>query len=507
MLSAHKANALLLSLGVLCLGLLAIILVLHRRTQLQPRELLDIALADPGVRQAVVDALVENGSGLYDSHPDPEVAYILQPKLPGERFFATSIKTNELGMRERSYAMPKPDKTVRVVLLGDSYVVGMGVEQDERCGVYLEQYLKEHARNDDLAIECLHIGVPSWNILAECSYLRRQLADLRPDLVVHVIVPNDLDDIAGITGFGRRAKFSPQHRDRASCIVSREYPRYLGFSQQNCLLYGLDHESRQRYAEARNAISNLAQELARSGCTYLLILNWMKLLPIGWDQFSPAVAESQIVMLPFLLTADKTYYVSQFDRHWNPQAHALVAKMLYHLIRERDLLPGLSLEAWSPAEEAAQFLQSQSRREIEEGRQNEELHHPDLPTEVVLTDLTEKMARSILGGIPDMKQLTLVGPYASFVLGRGEERRLLVEGTFLPDQSLQGAAVKIFCEEVLMKTLTVEPGAAFRIDEPIPEPLVEHPYLNVRLVTDDYVYLSQDLRSTVSLRIYRLAIH
>jgi hypothetical protein len=506
MLSPQNANKYLLSLSVICAGLLAIIVVLYARTKVQPHELLDVALENPEVRQAVIEALVGGGAGLIDSHADPDVAYTLQPDIPSKRWYNTGIRTNELGMRERPYTIPKPENMIRVVLLGDSYVVGLGVAEDERCGVFLEEYLQENSQVGDVSIECLHIGAPSWNILAECAYLRRQLADLSPDLVVHVVVPNDLDDIAGVRGFGRRARFSPHHRDRAASMISREYPRFLGFHSLNPLLNCLDYESRQRYAEAGDAMADLVEDLHRIDCPYLLLLNWMKFQSIGLEQFSRVVDDSSIVMLPYLLATDPAYYVARNDRHWNPNSHRLIAQMLYHLIQNRGLLPALSLPRWVPAEKAARFLQDEARREVVEAGEGRELYPPDLASAITFTELSEETARAIYGGFPALRRPSLVGPYASIILARGEGLHLRVEGEYLPNRSLCDATVEIYCEDVPVKTLTIVPGQPFSVEEAIPAQLLERPYLNIRLLTDDYVYLTEDFQKTVSLEVHRISI-
>ena len=69
---------------------------------------------------------------------------------------------------------------MRVVLLGDSYVYGNKVMADERLGVHLESFLNDRKAAGDVEVECLHIGIPSWNILSECAYIRRTITDYEP---------------------------------------------------------------------------------------------------------------------------------------------------------------------------------------------------------------------------------------------------------------------------------------------------------------------------------------
>src|SRR5260221_544201 len=83
------------------------------------------------------------------------------------------VDSNELGLRERSFELQKPDGVTRVVILGDSFVMGYGVAADERVGTFLERLLRDHAHGAPGPIECLHFGVSTWNVVAECAFLRR----------------------------------------------------------------------------------------------------------------------------------------------------------------------------------------------------------------------------------------------------------------------------------------------------------------------------------------------
>ena len=69
----------------------------------------------------------------------------------------------------------------RVVLLGDSFVFGYKTDQEDRLGVFLRRYLRERASDTAAEVECLHVAISSWNVQAECAYVRRQLGALRPE--------------------------------------------------------------------------------------------------------------------------------------------------------------------------------------------------------------------------------------------------------------------------------------------------------------------------------------
>src|SRR5574342_587252 len=68
--------------------------------------------------------LVSSAGGIWDSHPDPDVGRVLMAGLGGRRDEGVAIRSNRMGLREAAYQLPKPDRVVRVVLLGDSMIFG-----------------------------------------------------------------------------------------------------------------------------------------------------------------------------------------------------------------------------------------------------------------------------------------------------------------------------------------------------------------------------------------------
>ena len=196
-------------------------------------------------------------------------------------FRGVPITSNEYGMREESYAIQKPAGTTRVVFVGDSFVFGYRAAAEDRLGVFLRNFLVQRGNSEE--IECLHLAASSWNILAGSSYVRRQLHLLRPDLVVHVVVANDLDDAKGARGFGALGAYSPQVRERAGGLVSQLSPPGLWPQRlQTYLMFGLDHESRERYSDAATEISTLAAAVEAQGGRYLMLA--------GWESFNPMVS-------------------------------------------------------------------------------------------------------------------------------------------------------------------------------------------------------------------------
>lgn len=498
MLSRERANAMLLSAVILCVGLAAILVYVWTRS-VDPGAILDMALADPEIKREVVSELVNMSYGVYDSHPDPDVGRVFQPNIDKQQGSLGTVTTNEAGFRERPFVLPKPQGTVRVVVLGDSYVYGNMVAADERMGVYLERFLQERAGGGEAPIECLHIGIPSWNILSECAYMRRRITDFQPDLVVQIVVPNDLDDLAGVRGFGVLSTFNPRYPQYGSSLISRTPGAMSGIrSQDQYLLDGLDHESRSRYRESRMAIMELAELVESMGGRYVLMLNWMAKLDAGRRLLAVGLSDEQLLPLPFSLFLDESLKIAKNNGHWNPAGHRRIALDLYSFIQRNRLLPGLSLSPWPEADEVSDALAADVRAQLDR----------DLPVRLPprssldFQDWTVGTVDQIYGGVLGV----MVAPRASLVLALGGGRKLRMEGQFVDSPALAEATVRVYVEDRELPAIVYKPGQPFVYEVDLPPDLVSASCVNVRLETDDFIHGGHDGRFTLSLLIATVAI-
>ena len=485
------------------------LLAIHAYLALRPAQILPLAatLEDPEVRQQLIAQLVAEHQGLFDSHPDADVGRVHQPDLRDYESRGVMVSTNRYGMRERDYALPKPDGVVRIVLLGDSMVFGLGVAAEDRLGVHLEEWLEERAPGFEGRIECLHLGAASWNIQAEAGYLRRQLNDLRPDLVIHIVVPNDIEDSAGTRGFGGMANFSPQRRQRADVIISAGFPsRALGVDKLGLLRLGLDHEPRIRYRTAAEDIRRLAQAVERGGGRYRLLVSFRELLPIAGKQLARHLEPEWVVYLSPSV-ADPRYTLARGDAHWNRSGHALIGRLIYGLITRDGLLPRLRPPAWEEASAILENIAGDGRREAERDLTDDQVlaiyGSPRIAASLDFADLDSADARLIHGGIDRQGR---VSPYASLMLRNEGGRRLRIAAGTLRRPELEGARVRVFVDAEEAGAFALEAGKKLALSYQLPAAVADRRYLSVRFEADDYVYKGRGLRHCVVFRLHRIAV-
>jgi len=117
--------------------------------------------------------------------PNQRVRDLQKPALP----YVVTI--DSLGFRGAEFTRAKPVNQLRVVMLGDSYVYGDFVDDDQTFPVQLEERLRR-ACGDALVINA---GLGGTTIVDQAQMLQRTLP-LAPDVVVLVYVVDDIANLA-----------------------------------------------------------------------------------------------------------------------------------------------------------------------------------------------------------------------------------------------------------------------------------------------------------------------
>ena len=120
----------------------------------------------------------------------PGVIYELIPDLDVQ-YVGARVTTSASGFRRPAPAgVERPQRTLRIVGLGDSVMFGAGVGDDETYLAVLTRHLG--ARRTDLVWESVNTAVPGYNAAMEVAVLEAKGLAYQPDLVIIGFVGNDL---------------------------------------------------------------------------------------------------------------------------------------------------------------------------------------------------------------------------------------------------------------------------------------------------------------------------
>ena len=135
----------------------------------------------------------------------PTLHHVLIPNCSGvvkTRDYSYPFTTNSLGLKDKEIALEKPEGVFRVLVVGDSYVEGWGVAQEEGFVKVAERILNWQGKK----VEVINAGVSSYSPILELEYLRASGLVLEPDLVIMMVDPNDMHDEFFYGGWERHFK-------------------------------------------------------------------------------------------------------------------------------------------------------------------------------------------------------------------------------------------------------------------------------------------------------------
>ncbi|HET6598280.1 MAG TPA: GDSL-type esterase/lipase family protein [Anaerolineales bacterium] len=99
--------------------------------------------------------------------------------------FRTFVRINDKGLRDRSHSYERQNDTERILVLGDSFAWGYGVEEEERFSQLLEKLLDA---------EVINAGVSGYSTDQELLWYKNEGIKYETDLVIVVFAGNDIGD-------------------------------------------------------------------------------------------------------------------------------------------------------------------------------------------------------------------------------------------------------------------------------------------------------------------------
>ncbi|HEY3884132.1 MAG TPA: hypothetical protein VGL62_02900, partial [Vicinamibacterales bacterium] len=130
--------------------------------------------------------------------PDARVGYRLRPGAHAHYVtseFATDITVNAQGVRGERDIGPKPPNERRIVVLGDSLVLSVQVQEQQTFCALLERRLNE--TGGPIHYRVINAGVQGYGPVEELLFFGEVARAFSPDLVIDgIFVGNDAEDAA-----------------------------------------------------------------------------------------------------------------------------------------------------------------------------------------------------------------------------------------------------------------------------------------------------------------------
>ena len=284
---------------------------------------------------------------------DPDLAFELRPSF-STTYAGVAVRTNSLGFRGDEPPTKRPGVR-RIALVGDSYVFGSGVAEEETLGAVVARSLDEAG----VACDVLAFGVPGYTAKDIARLLETRVLQQEPDVVVYVNFGNDMEVVPKSTSIPPDAEIDvlADFRLRSALIeycvllVRRAGWRFgvhIGGEDRAALAASYRGAGGQRL---KAAITRMRTSCQEAGAQFVIAvyphLSYMPLSPLrAADELllaeAPELGVSAIDLLPaFGDEADLTHHwVTPFDSHPDARGHELAgARLAQELLRLGVLTP------------------------------------------------------------------------------------------------------------------------------------------------------------------------
>lgn len=145
---------------------------------------------------AIVELGLRNIGGVFHdrfTQPDPHRGWSLKPGFSGWMLTGRPlwVRINSDGMRDREHALAARPGTVRIAILGDSYMQGLTTSLEDTFGAYLERDLTRCPGSIGGGVEVLNFGVSGYGTAQELLTYRHHAAKYKPQVVLLAFYTNN----------------------------------------------------------------------------------------------------------------------------------------------------------------------------------------------------------------------------------------------------------------------------------------------------------------------------
>jgi lysophospholipase L1-like esterase len=287
------------------------------------------------------------------------VPFVLRPLTEATQSFGTdprgyfdpgatlTYRTNNLGFRGPDVEPKKPEGTLRLLGLGDSFTFGTGVRFEDTFLSQLQRMLDE--RREGRPVQVINMGVPSYSTYNEVSTLLAYVRTLTPDIVVICFFLNDNGDVPDIMDpinpkghpWYRASRFLDHliwrwERRKGSAALVASF--YKSFEDQS--------EGWNRTKDSFGALRTYSRQFDFQPVVMLFPVLWHLSDNYPFEQLHAKVCNYVdslgipcLDLLPKFAGHDgPELWVHPNNQHPNEKAHAIAAEALYHFLDDRHML-------------------------------------------------------------------------------------------------------------------------------------------------------------------------
>ena len=215
---------------------------------------------------------------------DPELGFALRPNAEGwwTKEGSAYVKINSRGLRDYEHTLEKPENTIRIAVLGDSFAEALQVPIEDTFWSIMRRQLQSAMSTRGKHVEVLNFGVSGFSTARELIMLRQRVWQYSPDLVVLLVTPeNDIRDNSQVlTVYSEALPYfvyrngSLELDDSLLKLRSAQYAfklqqsfagRALNWIRHRSRIVGLFYTARESYLSHRRQLSSYNASIGERG--------------------------------------------------------------------------------------------------------------------------------------------------------------------------------------------------------------------------------------------------
>jgi hypothetical protein len=266
--------------------------------------------------------------------------HVISPKSPQGTTYGKRVTRNSHGLRSRESIIPKPKETFRILVLGDSFTWGVGLDSEETIPFVMEANLQRKNPN----IEVVNAAIPADNTVRQLERFKDLIGlGYEPSLVLLVY---NINDIAFIPQLATHT----YDKDKVVPVFQIEKgPNWEMYSEKHGIR-GFIYWFEQRSKFIEFVVPRIGVLLRELGLLNSVEFSWVQKTLEGFQDNNPGWIESKRALrelndicsrhdIPFVV-AIYPMLVDGADRVKEKEVHKVIVRYLDELnIPSLDLLP------------------------------------------------------------------------------------------------------------------------------------------------------------------------
>lgn len=293
---------------------------------------------------------VVHADGRFFYQPNTTFSSVYDPRGDTREHLGTdgrvTYRLNNLGLRGPDVTPAKPDGTLRIVCLGDSFTFGEGVREEQTYPAMLQGML-DH-RMVPGPVEVINAGVQGYGTLEELYLFGLVCDPLQPDVVTLGFVLNDATDLQETIRHNDEASraFEPSLPGRVSALWQMfERQREARRLEQAFIDTTRKSFESSRWNDTRTALRGMNEYSRERGFTFVVVIFPM-FTRLDRDypfedlhrKVAGACTDVGIAHLDLLDAfrgrSAETYWVHPVDHHPNRLVHGEATRRIIDFLRE-----------------------------------------------------------------------------------------------------------------------------------------------------------------------------